>query len=104
MKTLKNIDELGDLKGFTLLDFSALWCKPCIWMIDNVVGPKIEKIFPTIDIILIDVDDFPDFSYKKHKVPAVPTFILLKDGEEVDRVLGAREGILIEMLQKKVNS
>jgi len=102
MKTLENVEEIENSSGYVLLDFSALWCKPCKWMIDNSL-PKIQIMFPSLKIFLIDVDDFPDFSHKKYKVGAFPTFILLKDGEEVDRVYGAREGMIINML-KKMNS
>ncbi len=70
-----------------LLDFYAEWCGPC-----KVMSPILEEIAaenPDIKVCKIDVDEEPELS-ARFNIEAMPTFIVIKDGEVVRRVLGAR--------------
>jgi thiol-disulfide isomerase/thioredoxin len=66
-----------------VLDFSAKWCGPC-----QQVAPLVARLerdgFP---IRSVDVDQHRDLA-ERFKVTAMPTFILLVDGREVDRHTG----------------
>ncbi|PSR87648.1 Thioredoxin like [Actinidia chinensis var. chinensis] len=78
-----------------VVDFSASWCGPC-----KFIEPAIQAMaakFTDVEFIKIDVDELSDVA-KEFGVRAMPTFVLLKQGKEVDRVVGAKK----EEIEKKV--
>ena len=66
--------------------FTADWCGPC-----KKVRPIVEEINKDslIKLQLIDVDSEIDL-VKQFEIKSVPTFIILKDGEVINRVSGAK--------------
>lgn len=75
------------LKGLTLVDFWATWCGPC-----RMVAPIVEELAaetPDVTFAKIDVDENPDVAIGL-KIASIPTLMLFKDGELVDKVIGAR--------------
>ena len=69
-----------------LWDFSAGWCPPCQQM--EPLVEELEKEFAgKVSFKKIDVDNDPAEA-AEFKVMSVPTFVLLKDGVEVDRKVG----------------
>lgn len=71
-----------------LLDFYADWCGPC-----NMMAPEMEAFAEeteTVKVCKLDVDEATDLAMT-FGVMSIPTVILLKNGEEVDRFVGARE-------------
>ncbi len=67
-----------------LLDFQAPWCGPCQRM-QPVVESLAAKGYP---VRAIDKDQNPDLA-RRYGVTGIPCFIMLRDGKEVDRVVGA---------------
>tara|TARA_R110000803_G_scaffold2472_3_gene8412 strand:+ start:1541 stop:1786 length:246 start_codon:yes stop_codon:yes gene_type:complete len=65
-----------------ILYFSASWCGPC-----KTLGPIMESLSGQINYEKIDVDQNQDLSIK-YGVRNIPTLILLKDGEAVNRMTG----------------
>ena len=65
-----------------ILYFSAGWCGPC-----KTLGPIMESLSGQINYEKIDVDQNQDSSIK-YGVRNIPTLILLKDGESVNRMTG----------------
>lgn len=65
-----------------ILYFSASWCGPC-----KMLGPIMESLSGQIQYEKIDVDNNQDLSIK-YGVRNIPTLILLKDGEVVNRITG----------------
>lgn len=80
--------------GICAIKFSAEWCGPCKRMEPTV--EKLESEFKTATFISVDVDDLPTIA-QKYKVRTLPTFLILKDGQEINRVTGVS---LIEPLRK----
>lgn len=82
-----------------LLDFWAVWCGPC-----KVMAPVIEELEKElsgkVEIIKINVDEKPDEA-AKYGVMSIPTYIVLKDGNEVGRKIGVTSK---EELLKLVNT
>lgn len=70
-----------------LVDFWAPWCGPCrsvAPIIDELANQYADKI----KVAKVNVDDSTDVAMK-YQVTSIPTFILFKNGQVADRVLGA---------------
>jgi len=69
-----------------LIDFTASWCPPC-----RAVAPELEKIDAErddLDIVKVDVDADPEIA-QRYAILSMPTFVLLRAGQEVGRFVGA---------------
>ena len=66
--------------------FTADWCGPC-----KKVRPVVEQINQdsTIKFQLVDVDSELEL-VRAFEIKSVPTFIIIKDGEVVNRITGAK--------------
>ena len=69
-----------------VLYFTADWCNPC-----KKVKPIVEEINQDsiVKFQLIDVDSEMEL-VKRFEIRSVPTFILLEDGKEIQRITGAQ--------------
>ena len=69
-----------------LLDFWASWCGPC-----QMVSPVIEQIGEENDSIRVgkvNVDEQGELTMQ-FSVVSIPTLVVMKGGEEVNRIVGA---------------
>ena len=69
----------------TIIDFTATWCGPCK-MIAPVFKELSEEYGSRAQFIKVDVDDNPEAA-QKYGVTAMPTFLFIKGGEVVDRLM-----------------
>ena len=69
-----------------LVDFTAMWCGPCK-MLDPVVKQLAEQWNGTVKVMKLDVDDHPQLAME-YQVMGVPTLMLFKNGQPVERVTG----------------
>lgn len=85
-----------------LLDFYADWCGPC--QIMKPIFAEVEPMFEgKISFKTVDVEADPDKA-AKFGVMGIPTFVILRDGNEVDRRTGAMpKDSLINWLKTHVN-
>ncbi len=69
-----------------LVDLWAAWCGPC-----RMVAPMIEELAKAyqdkVKFGKLNVDDHPQVA-SRFRVMNIPTLILFKHGQEVDRVIG----------------
>lgn len=70
-----------------IIDFWATWCGPCR-MISPIIDEMAEKFSETAVITKCNVDDNTDLPVK-YGIRNIPTILFFKDGELVDRVVGA---------------
>ncbi|MEW5869735.1 MAG: thioredoxin [Chloroflexota bacterium] len=69
-----------------LVDFTAVWCGPCK-MLDPVMHQLAESWKDKIKVYKLDVDDYPQLA-AQYQVMGVPTLMLFKGGQPVERVTG----------------
>ena len=70
-----------------LLDFYADWCPPCQQM--KPVFEELEKEFEgKVEFKKIDIDKDGEKA-AEFKVLSIPTFVIIKDGQEISRKVGA---------------
>jgi len=84
----KTIEETLNNNQLVLVDFWAEWCGPC-----RVLGPTIdelEKEFVDSAVVAkLNITENPEAS-TKYSVRSIPTIIIYKNGEEVERLVGVR--------------
>jgi len=69
-----------------LVDFTAVWCGPCK-MLDPVVKQLAQEWDNKVKVFKLDVDDHPNLAMD-YQVMGVPTLMLFKGGQPVERVTG----------------
>lgn len=71
----------------TIIDFYADWCGPCKIMVP--IFEELEKEYAgKVEFKRVDVEE--DLAMAgQYGVMSIPTFVILKEGKEVDRKLGA---------------
>ena len=69
-----------------LVDFWASWCGPCKMLspvIDEIAGERDD-----INVGKVNVDEQPELA-QKYGVMSIPTVLVIKGGEEVNKSVGA---------------
>ncbi len=76
-----------------LVDFWAPWCGPC-----RAIGPSIDQLAGEYEgrakVVKLNVDDEAEIE-SRYGVKSIPTLIYFKNGEPVDRLIGALPKIKI---------
>ena len=95
--TKDNFETVKASDKTVLIDFYADWCGPC-----RMVSPIIDEIAEERDDILvckINVDDEPELA-SQFEVFSIPTLVVMKNGEVVDKAIGAKPKTqILEMLE-----
>lgn len=97
MLSIANESDLNINYGLTVIKFWATWCMPC--KMYTPIIKTLDEEFEDIQFLSIDVDQVSALA-QKYKIRSLPTLLILKDGQEADRILGVS---LIAPLRKKLN-
>ncbi|KKO92437.1 thioredoxin [Sphingobacterium sp. Ag1] len=84
---MKNeMQDTAQVNNLELLQFYAEWCQPCKMMMPIVELIK-QKSINWLTVKQIDVDENSELS-GKYQIRSIPTFVVLKNNEEIWRKTG----------------
>jgi len=101
-KQFTNFEEMlsnSDLP--VLVDFYADWCGPCRLMAEQLemVNAQLQG---QLRIIKIDTEKYPELA-SQYKIYALPTLMLFKQGQPVDKIEGAlKANDLVQRVQQHI--
>ncbi|PKU69438.1 thioredoxin H1-like [Dendrobium catenatum] len=92
----EQIELAQESKQLVIVDFTAAWCVPC-----RMIAPifdELAKKFVDVVFLKVDVDDLKTIA-QEWEITAMPTFIFLKEGTLLDKLVGANEDELNEKIE-----
>lgn len=97
IKSEAEFQELVKSPGLVVVDFFATWCGPC-----KMIAPLLEKFsqqYENAKFIKVDVDEFGAIA-QEYEISSMPTILYFKDGQIVEKVIGANPAALKGALTK----
>jgi thioredoxin 1 len=95
---VKQIEDASEIPqtGVVVLDFFATWCGPC-----QRVAPAFVELatrMPKVTFLKVDVDDATELA-ELFNIRAMPTFIVLRNGQIVTKIEGADLARVLAVLE-----
>ena len=85
--------------GLVLVDVHAVWCQPCK-QISPIIDDISTEFIGKISVGKLDADEYPDI-ITELGIRSIPTLLLYKDGEIIERKTGLiAKQKLSEMIEK----
>ena len=80
--------EVAQSSEIVMVDFWAVWCGPC-----QMVAPVVEEIAQEyqgkLKVMKLNTDEVPEVA-GKFQIMSIPTILFFKDGQPVEKIVGAR--------------
>ena len=96
--TSHDFDQKKSENELLLVDFWAEWCGPCKSM--HPIFSRMAKKYKSVRFARVNVDNAQDIA-RRYGVQSIPTFIMFKNGEVVNTMVGAVGEPGIHMICKK---
>lgn len=101
--TIKNVEDKNfnseTESGLVLVDFWAPWCGPCK-MLAPVLEELDSRLGDTVKIAKVNVDENQQTA-QKFEVMSIPTLLVMKEGNVVDKVVGFKPTDALEEILRK---
>lgn len=97
--TPENFDSIVNDSLPVLVDFWAPWCGPCR-SLSPIVDEVADELAGKLTVAKCNVDDNQDLAMK-YGVMSIPTLVVFKNGEEIDRSVGALPKARLQALLEK---
>ena len=104
----ENVIHIGSEEAFdklmagdtpVLVDFWATWCGPC-----RMIAPIVEEIANEyagkVVVAKVDVDEQGELA-QRYRIMNIPTLMLFRQGQLVDKAIGARPKAALEQMLNK---
>ncbi|CAH9104743.1 unnamed protein product [Cuscuta europaea] len=91
----------SELSRLAVVYFTATWCGPCRYM--SPLYTSLAGKYPKVVFLKVDIDEASKVA-AKWNISSVPTFIFIKKGNEVDKVIGADKNSLEKKIAEHANS
>eukprot|EP00921_Rhytidocystis_pertsovi_P026650 GHVQ01042990.1.p1 GENE.GHVQ01042990.1~~GHVQ01042990.1.p1 ORF type:complete len:199 (-),score=37.29 GHVQ01042990.1:427-1023(-) len=85
----------------TVVQYSASWCGPCRQM--KPIITKWSSDMPSVEFVSVDIDEQSVLA-EEENIQHVPTFVLMKDGQAIEKLVGADTAKLKEAIDKHSSS
>ncbi|GAY42621.1 hypothetical protein WN943_021210 [Citrus x changshan-huyou] len=93
----EQLQKSNETKQLVVVDFTASWCGPCRFIAPFLA--ELAKKLPNVLFLKVDVDELKSVA-TDWAVEAMPTFMFLKEGKIVDKVVGAKKEELQQTIAK----
>ncbi|UCH32798.1 MAG: thioredoxin [Candidatus Bathyarchaeota archaeon] len=97
--TDSNFNETTRRHSLMVVDCWAAWCGPCR-MLTPIIDELAEELAGEIAFGKLNVDENPETA-KRFNIMGVPTLLIMKEGVEIDRMVGAAPKLLIKNRLKR---
>jgi thioredoxin len=88
--TSDQFDGVVAKSSLVIIDFTANWCPPCRVM-DPVFKQTAAKYGSRAQFLKVNSDENPEL-IARFSIQSLPTFLFLREGQVVDRLVGSRPG------------
>jgi thioredoxin 1 len=82
-------EKIVQSKGVYLLDFYAAWCSPCK-KLEPVIEAVAKKYEGRATMCKVDVSQLSNRA-NEFRIEGTPTVVIIKDGREIERLVGIRQ-------------
>ena len=96
--TSQDFDQKKSENELLLVDFWAEWCGPCKSM--HPIFSRMAKKYKSVRFARVNVDNAQDIA-RRYGVQSIPTFVMFKNGEVANTMVGAVGEPGIHMICKK---
>ncbi|WVZ10675.1 hypothetical protein V8G54_015205 [Vigna mungo] len=97
----EQLQKGNDSKKLIVVDFTASWCGPCRFISPFLA--ELAKKYANVIFLKVDVDELKSVA-QDFAVEAMPTFVFVKEGSLLGKVVGAKKEELQQTIEKHVSA